>query len=194
MVPLGGGLQRLCCKCREFYPDAECRKISVTSFTCKLCGKVALNVGRAMGGYSFLNTMPDATKLDFWRRARMMSASGMRDLATTLQVEHVTTNSQTFRSGGDFLPLAVWEKQGYTLNMAEIRPEAYARDCRQCPNIRPPIIRNTISKNWTHCGSKVAGLAHVWPDASKPYHPMLAKNGRACLRLARGKQALPKGL
>merc|ERR1712194_556834 len=128
-----GGLQRCCSKCHRWYPDAECRRISSTSFSCKLCGKVALNVGRAMGGYSFLNTMLDATKLDFWRRARMMTVQGMRDLlATTLQVQHMTTNSQTFESGGSFLPLAVWERQGFTLNLAEIRPEVYARECRQC--------------------------------------------------------------
>jgi hypothetical protein len=113
-----------CSKCGLVLPLAGCKKIGSNTHTCNQCGRVALVCCRRLSGYTFLNNLPAGSREAFWRKARTLTPAGIADLAVTIQAQHRTLEADVFENGGEYLPLSVWSKRGFVVNMAMVQPEA----------------------------------------------------------------------
>ena len=123
----------VCSYCNEKTDMTRCRLISKGqgTFRCGKCSTTTTTLNRFLGAgvAQTLQKIPPAEREQFFKFARENNARAIKEKITFLMRRHETWEKR-YQSGGNYLPLSVWQTQGYDTSRIErlSRPEDIMED------------------------------------------------------------------
>ena len=117
-----------CCICLRQVPALETKKLAKGRQECKACQRVDLAINRKVGSTQWLRNLDSQSQADFYLAAHTLPPSKMVDLVATHTVSFSRKSSSSSAVEKKFLPISVWETQGFKVDLAKISPEDKKED------------------------------------------------------------------